>query len=661
MRKPLNLKDLGKTGKPAIPPTPFEQGLSGNSRPFSATPPTLTNPNPQDVFAPRSLPPTITKPTREDAFNPDAQAPAVDFTRTAVELPRINAKPWQIAAQNWRAKQAKEIGVGDITRDRNATVAETVSQVMIKRDALMKQLDPQTARIEAAKQALEALFAERPELAEQAKLSMPNEAQLGVAGLAALLQPGRAFESLAQPFQFQQQEQARQQQLNNQQFASDREEWGMMYQRAVGDLNSEYKMEETRLDNVGKSIQSFDDLVADLNSQEQQNFRAQLSANSKYTLQQLKGAQDFARAEMQQVAATQRELMKSPEQVAARIQARLIEGGIDPQTAFQIAWAEVQSDYFKNQKVQQDIEQAAQLFPLEMRQAVMNLAKTQEDIRAIAARADYTTAQTALMGQEFALRQLEHALNVEKFNQGLSQNAKNYDLLVAEKFFSSQRAYATLLEEQLKNANAQVNATAPGTPEHNAALARAQQLEIQLAKTRQDILSAQKAIETLGKKPLQNPGGQVNLTFGTVPGGAANSGGGFRSEPQWPVTGGRISSGYGPRRAPVRGASTDHKGIDIAVPAGTPIRPVWAGQVIRKGYEARGGGHYLVIRHPNGYETKYLHMQSASPLKIGDQVGNGTIIGKVGSTGNSTGPHLDVRILRNGEYVDPLTVLPRRR
>ena len=474
-----------------------------------------------------SQPPKVQDgPKREFPMNA-SQAPTIGGYDAKNEPPKINAKPWQIAVQNSRAQRAKEIGVGDITKDRTATVAETTSQWMIQRQQLEQQLDPQTARIDAAQQALEALFAQRPELAEQAKIMFPNEAQLGVAGLAALLQPGRAFESLAKPFQFQQEEQARQQQLNNQQFASDREEWGMMYQRATNDLNSEYRMEETRLDNVGKSIQSFDDLTADLNSQEQQNFRAQLAANSRYTLQQLKGAQDFARAEMQQISATQRELMKSPEQVAARIQAKLIEGGVDPQTASQIAWAEVQSDYFKNQKVQQEIEQAAQLFPLEMRQAVMNLAKTQEDIRAIAARADYTTAQTSLMGREFALRQLEHALNVEKFNQGLSQNAKDYDLLVAEKLFSSQRAYATLLEEQLKNANAQVSAAAQGTPEYEAALARVQQLDIQLAKTRQDVLAAQKAIETLGKKPVQNPDGQVNLTFGTVPGGAATSGGGF--------------------------------------------------------------------------------------------------------------------------------------
>jgi len=530
MRKPLNLKDLGKTGKPAIPPTPFEQGLSGNSRSFSATPPTVTNPNPQDVFAPRSLPPTITKPTREDAFNPDAQAPVVDFNRTAVEPPRINAKPWQIAAQNWRAKQAKELGVGDITRDRNSTVAETASQFMIERDALMKQLDPQTARIEAAKQALEALFAQRPELAEQAKLMFPNEAQLGVAGLAALLQPGRAFESLAQPFQFQQQEQARTQALNNQQFASDREEWGMMYQRAVSDVNSEYDFEQNRQANAIKNIQSFDDLTADLNSQEQQNFRAQLSANSEYTLRQLKGAQDFARAEMQQVAATQRELMKSPEQVAARIQARLIEGGMDAQTASQIAWAEVQSDYFKNLDLQSRIDERAKLLPIKVQQGIMGIAKTQADIDYINSRIDYTNVLAQKVGEDFALSMMRYGLDVQKFNQGVSQNAVEYDLQAAEALLRSQSARVKIVADQLEQAQKQATSIKEGTPERAAADAGVYKLRAELAATNRDVNAAVKAIEAITKKPVQNPDGQVNLTFGTVPGGAANSGGRFRPQ-----------------------------------------------------------------------------------------------------------------------------------
>ncbi len=530
MRKPLNLKDLGKTGKPAIPPTPFEQGLSGNSRSFSATPPTVTNPNPQDVFAPRSLPPTITKPTREDAFNPDAQAPVVDFNRTAVEPPRINAKPWQIAAQNWRAKQAKELGVGDITRDRNSTVAETASQFMIERDALMKQLDPQTARIEAAKQALEALFAQRPELAEQAKLMFPNEAQLGVAGLAALLQPGRAFESLAQPFQFQQQEQARNQALNNQQFASDREEWGMMYQRAVSDVNSEYDFEQNRQANAIKNIQSFDDLTSDQYTQDQLTLRNRESIQGRYTVEELKGAQDWSKEVMRQAAMTDRELLKSPEQMAMRLQQGLMQAGYSQEAARDIAWAEVNSPYYKNLQVQEQTRQSVELFPLKMQQAVLNLAKTQEDIRAIAARRDYTLAQANQLGETHALNVLKYALDVEKFNQGISQNAVEYDLQAAEALLRSQSARVKIVADQLEQAQKQATSIKEGTPERAAADAGVYKLRAELAATNRDVNAAVKAIEAITKKPVQNPDGQVNLTFGTVPGGAANSGGRFRPQ-----------------------------------------------------------------------------------------------------------------------------------
>lgn len=514
MRKPLNLKDLGKTpANITLPETPFERGMGADvSRPFPSQPPRV-----QDG------------PKREFPMNA-SQAPTIGGYDAKNEPPKINAKPWQIAVQNARAQRAKEIGVNDITKDRTATVAETTALVMSRRQELEQQLNPQTARIDAAQQALEALFAQRPELAEQAKLMFPNEAQLGVAGLAALLQPGRAFESLAKPFQFQQQEQARQQQLNNQQFASDREEWGMMYQRATNNLNSEYKMEETRLDNVGKSIQSFDDLTADQYTQDQLTLRNRESIQGRYTVQELKGAQDWAKEVMRQTAMTDRELLKSPEQMAMRLQQGLVQAGYSQEAARDIAWAEVNSPYFKNLQVQENIRQSVEMFPVKMQQAVLNLAKTEADIRAIDARRDYTLAQANQLGETRALNVLKYALDVEKFNQGLSQNAKDYDLLVAEKFFSSQRAYATLLEEQLKNANAQVLAADRGTPEYEAALARVQQLDIQLAKTRQDVLAAQKAIETLGKKPIQNPGGQVNLTFGTVPGGAAASGGGFRPQ-----------------------------------------------------------------------------------------------------------------------------------
>lgn len=644
MRKPLNLKDLGKNpASVTLPKTPFERGMGADvSRPFPAQPPKV-----QDG------------PKREFPMNA-SQAPTIGGYDAKNEPPKINAKPWQIAAQNWRAKQAKEIGVGDITRDRNATVAETASQFMIERDALTKQLDPQTARIDAAQQALEALFAQRPELAEQAKLSMPNEAQLGVAGLAAILQPNRAFESLATPFRFQQEEQARQQQLNNQQFASDQQEWGLMWQRATGDLNNEISMETNRQKNVLGAIESLDQLTSDIYSQDAQTQRTAMTVQGREQVAGMNNETQIAKTLIQVQGMMSREEFKSPEAVASRIYQSEVAKGTPPELATEIAQAAIRSDFYKNEQARAVTLERLTLLPIKVQQGVANIAKTQADIDYIAARSEYVRSQAEALGDDYALNLMKYGLEVDKFNRSKETGDAQATLKGAEALLGAQQARAKVLGDQLKAAE-QAFTLAENTPREAEAKALVDRLRGELATTNNDILSAVRAMETLtGTRPQFSLGGLVQQGVQNIVGGAANSGGGFRAEPQWPVAGGRISSNFGLRRAPTRGASTNHNGIDIAVPGGTPIKPVWAGEVVRKGYQANGGGHFIVIRHPNGYETKYLHMQAASPLAVGAKVGNSTVIGKVGSTGISTGNHLDVRFYKDGRYHDPLKILPRR-
>lgn len=606
MRKPLNLKDLGKTpASVTLPETPFERGMGADaSRPFPSQPPRV-----QDG------------PKREFPMNA-SQAPTIGGYDAKNEPPKINAKPWQIAVQNARAQRAKEIGVGDITKDRTATVAETTALVMSRRQELERQLDPQTARIDAAQQALEALFAQRPELAEQAKLMFPNEAQLGVAGLAALLQPGRAFESLAKPFQFQQQEQARQQQLNNQQFASDREEWGMMYQRATNNLNSEYRMEETRLDNVGKSIQSFDDLTADQYTQDQLTLRNRETIQGKLSVTDMQGAQRIAQETLRQMAQNEREAFKSPEQRVARM-AQMLEQqmGLSPEVARQIAIAETQSPYYRNLDVQSRINERAALLPYKVQQGIMDIAKTQADIDYINSRIDYTNVLAQKVGDDFALATLRHGLDVQKFNQGISQNAKEYDLQAAEALLRSQSARVKIVADQLDQAQRQANLIKEGTPERAAADAEVYKLRVELAATNQDVLAATKAIETLGKKPVQNPGGQVNLTFGTVPGGAATSGGGFRPQ-QVEVATKNVVCRSGAQCAEGLTQALQNLGFDIPTMLGAQQTAQWAirngGQIVTDpqpgdivwvqgpgygGVQAGGrrSGHHVEMYAGNGY------------------------------------------------------------
>jgi murein DD-endopeptidase MepM/ murein hydrolase activator NlpD len=113
----------------------------------------------------------------------------------------------------------------------------------------------------------------------------------------------------------------------------------------------------------------------------------------------------------------------------------------------------------------------------------------------------------------------------------------------------------------------------------------------------------------------------------------------------------RVSSGFGFRRHPVHGRRHFHGGIDYAAPIGTPVHAVAEGVVSYAGNKG-ANGNMIVIRHPGGIESYYLHLSKLG-VRRGERVSQSTVIGKVGSTGRSTGPHLDFRIKKNGQYLDP--------
>ncbi|MGO5027490.1 peptidoglycan DD-metalloendopeptidase family protein [Candidatus Agathobaculum pullicola] len=124
-----------------------------------------------------------------------------------------------------------------------------------------------------------------------------------------------------------------------------------------------------------------------------------------------------------------------------------------------------------------------------------------------------------------------------------------------------------------------------------------------------------------------------------------------------PVAGGMLSSSFGPRTSPTAGASSWHKAVDIAAPEGTPVQAVKSGKVTSSGW-VNGYGWTVHIDHGDGTETEYHHMQGQSGLQPGDTVEQGQQIGAVGSTGISTGPHLDLQAWKDGKIVDPLTIIP---
>lgn len=123
-----------------------------------------------------------------------------------------------------------------------------------------------------------------------------------------------------------------------------------------------------------------------------------------------------------------------------------------------------------------------------------------------------------------------------------------------------------------------------------------------------------------------------------------------------PIDGARLSSGFGMRRHPVLGYSKMHKGVDFAAPTGTPIMAAGSG-VVRKARWFGSFGKYVRIAHANGYETAYAHLSRIAPgVREGSRVRQGQVIGHVGSTGRSTGPHLHYEVMARSRQINPMDV-----
>ena len=126
-----------------------------------------------------------------------------------------------------------------------------------------------------------------------------------------------------------------------------------------------------------------------------------------------------------------------------------------------------------------------------------------------------------------------------------------------------------------------------------------------------------------------------------------------------PIDGARISSSFGKRKHPVLGYNKMHRGVDFAAPTGTPIYAAGDGVLTKAG---RNGsyGNYIQIRHNGEYSTAYAHLSRiAKGMEAGKRVRQGQVIGYVGTTGRSTGPHLHYEVLQNGKQINPLSIKPQ--
>lgn len=121
-----------------------------------------------------------------------------------------------------------------------------------------------------------------------------------------------------------------------------------------------------------------------------------------------------------------------------------------------------------------------------------------------------------------------------------------------------------------------------------------------------------------------------------------------------PIDGARLSSNFGFRKHPILGYTRQHTGIDFAAPTGTPIYASGDG-VIAKRYRSGSYGNYIKIRHNGTYNTAYAHMSRFAKYAEGQRVNQGDIIGYVGTTGRSTGPHLHYEVHKNGVPINPLS------
>ena len=123
-----------------------------------------------------------------------------------------------------------------------------------------------------------------------------------------------------------------------------------------------------------------------------------------------------------------------------------------------------------------------------------------------------------------------------------------------------------------------------------------------------------------------------------------------------PIEGARVTSGFGRCRHPILGYTKGHKGVDFGAPSGTPIMAAGDGEILRAAPTGTYG-NYIKIKHSGGFETAYAHLKGfAKGIKSGSKVKQGDIIGYVGTTGRSTGPHLHYEVIRNEEFQNPMTL-----
>lgn len=249
------------------------------------------------------------------------------------------------------------------------------------------------------------------------------------------------------------------------------------------------------------------------------------------------------------------------------------------------------------------------------------------------------------------LNKAEYVSEISKYDRDMLHKFQELVKEVEEKEAALEQEYKELekLQDDLMEKQAEVEQLL------ESANAKISDLEDQIganAKTLEKLIKQAEDADRKQQEAASMGNGSGSGSSGK-PGGSQVSGNGQITHP---VPGyRRISSYFGYREQPLAGASTNHKGIDFAAATGTPIYAAAGGTVVSSGYSGNAG-KIIVINHGNGMVTKYMHCNTLF-VSSGQKVSKGQNIAQVGSTGNSTGPHLHFQLEIGGVPVNPLKYL----
>lgn len=273
-------------------------------------------------------------------------------------------------------------------------------------------------------------------------------------------------------------------------------------------------------------------------------------------------------------------------------------------------------------------------------------AKLKDRVRFMHENGSMSYLSILLSSDDFAdfLSRYEIVSQISKYDKNLFEELKALKEQIAEQKASLEADHAdavTLkasMDENKRTLEVQFN-------ERNAQMKKVEEAEAEAKAQYAEIAKEEDKITAAVQKAVRELAAQSSSTY---VGGSM----------MWPLPAANnvITCKYGMRTHPITGVYKLHTGIDLRASTGTKIYAANAGTVIKATYSS-AYGYYVVVNHGGGTSTLYAHM-SKMAVKNGQKVSQGTVLGYVGSTGYSTGPHLHFEVIKNGNYVNPVTMYP---